>query len=694
MGSWLFGNNASANNPSPAATTLRIPTSVQGRAIPLVYGTARIAGNLLWYGDFTSAQVVVGSVGSNNWIAHAFSKAQPIYETRYSASFLYAVAEGPISSIPLIYNNSTTLANIYTTLSGTYSQSAWSFLTSSHPTEALTYRGIGAVGGANASLGQQADLPLFNFLVSSNFIGYGPSGTDANPADVIVDLLTNSYYGVGFPTSLLDTTLTQYRTYTQANDLVVSWAITEQEDAASLISDLLRATNSSARWSSGILTIIPWGDAAITANGATYTPVTTPVYALTDNDFLKNQSGAVSDDPISVKRKRRSDMLNAVKVEYFDSTNKFNPAVVESKDEASITTYGLRASDNRALHMFSRSAPALLSAGLQLGREQIPAIYSFTLPPQYILLDVEDIVTLTHAPIGLSAQAVRITEITENSDYSLSFLAEEYLGTASSPLYSSQANTGFSFDGNADPGNVTDVLIFRPPDLLASPPTGTIPVWVSVTGGNIGIYGGSNVYYSTDNVTFNLVGTTGKVTMGYLTAALPSHADPDAVNTLSVDLTESNGALAQGNAVDVVNAIPPCWVDTEIVAYQTETLYGPNAYNLTTLKRGAYGSTINAHAIETGFALLDSFVFHMTVPSGMSGLTVYFKFQAFNTVNGGIHDLSTLTVYPYVIGGTYEISPRSIPQQQSDMLNEFEDGTAAATMGIGTLVEPIPDADR
>ena len=47
-----------------------------------------------------------------------------------------------------------------------------------------------------------------------------------------------------------------------------------------------KATNSAFVWSSGTLTLVPYGDTDITANGYTYTAPSSPLYDLTDDDFL------------------------------------------------------------------------------------------------------------------------------------------------------------------------------------------------------------------------------------------------------------------------------------------------------------------------------------------------------------------------------------------------------------------------
>jgi len=38
----------------PAVSGLQIQTSAYGKVIPIVYGTTRLAPNLIWYGDFAA----------------------------------------------------------------------------------------------------------------------------------------------------------------------------------------------------------------------------------------------------------------------------------------------------------------------------------------------------------------------------------------------------------------------------------------------------------------------------------------------------------------------------------------------------------------------------------------------------------------------------------------------------------------
>ncbi|MFX8770542.1 hypothetical protein ABTM91_20330, partial [Acinetobacter baumannii] len=84
-----------------------------------------------------------------------------------------------------------------------------------------------------------------------------------------------------------------------------------------------------------------------------------------------------------------------------------------------------------------------------------------------ILLDPLDIVTLTETNLGLVRQPVRITEIQENNDRSLTMTAEEFLGAVTPPLYTRQLSIGGGRNTNIDPGPINTPVIFEPPDALA-----------------------------------------------------------------------------------------------------------------------------------------------------------------------------------------------------------------------------------
>src|SRR5215470_11621206 len=113
------------------------------------------------------------------------------------------------------------------------------------------------------------------------------------------------------------------------------------------------------------------------------------------------------------------------------------------------------------------------------------------------------------------------------------------IGVGTATRYSRQASAGAGIDTLADPGDTNPPIIFEPPAVLSG---GDLEVWLIASGG--ADWGGCQVWVSSDGNTYALAGTIYRgARQGILTAALPSHPDPDATNTLAVDLSESQGQM-------------------------------------------------------------------------------------------------------------------------------------------------------
>ena len=84
--------------------------------------------------------------------------------------------------------------------------------------------------------------------------------------------------------------------------------------------------------------------------------------------------------------------------------------------------------------------------------------------------------------------------------------------------------------------------------------------------------------------------------MGQLTANLPAVSDPDTTNSVSVSLSESDGAFPALTASQADNFQSLILVDQELIAYSTATLTSSNNYTLSGyLRRGVYGTPITPH---------------------------------------------------------------------------------------------------
>jgi hypothetical protein len=684
----------------------RIQTSVQGRPRAIGAGLNRFAGNVIWNGDFKSTPASQGGKGAGG------SGKGSSGSYTYSVSFIVSFGE-TLAQFNTLFNGNQidfmvspsaqvladlaalgitpTYGNTYggTYLLGDYAQAAWSYLTSAHPSQALAYRGEAIACFANLGLGSSPSLPNFTleglWPINTDVPALGP---DANPADWVTSFLSNGDWGAGFPVALLGD-LTAYRTWCRATGLMISPVLTDHSAANSHLSDIMKGTIADFRWSSGLLTIVPYGDTAVTGNGYTFTPATTPIYAVGPADYLENQGSlgsASGKSSVAVSRKDPAQILNRVQVEYLDRSNLYNPTVLYDSDDASIiASKRLRLSDLRAHHFFCLGGAASMSAALQLHREKVVATYQFTLPATFILVDPLDILTITEPNLGLVAQPVRVIEIVENSDHTLTLTAEEFLGTVSSPLYARQMSLGAARNNNVTAGNVNAPILFEP----TSKQSYAAEVWGAVSGSNPALYGGCEVWVSYDNATYTLetiipgVGRTGSLTGTLpLVARDPSGTTPDNSNTLAVDLTESAGALASGSAADLAALNTVCYVDGEIIAYQTATLSSAYHYNVTTLLRGVFGTPISQHVAGGRFARLDGTLFKIPYTPDRIGATLYLKFLSFNIYGAGKQSLGAVSPYTYTIIGTN--------QDQLQILNTLVgDGPGSLADALGQMNQVV-----
>jgi hypothetical protein len=661
----IFGSSSKPQaQQQPALSGLQIQTSAYGKVIPLVYGTTRIAPNLIWYGDFVATPHNSGSSGGGGKGAAVGGGgkgggAGGTTTYTYTASVALGLCEGPIAGIGTVWasKTETSLAALgLGFLAGAYGQAPWSYLSSVHPDQALGYSGTAYVVGAGYQLDDNAQLPNHNMGVAGFLASSAPGVPDADPSRVVTDLLTNPFCGAGFPSARLGS-LAIYQSYTLAAGLWISVAYSEQAQASQMLDDIASFTNSAFVWSSGVLSLVPYGDAALAANGYSYAPPSAPLYDLGDDDFLDNSatgSAASSNDPVLVTRLRPADALNDIRLEFLDRGNQYNTSVVEASDQAAIDLFGLRTESPQQAHLFADLNAARQAAQLRLQRQAVRNTYQFTLDQRYILLDPMDIVTLTDARLGLARQWVRITEITENDDGTLLFSAEDYLaGSGSAATYSFASGAGYSADYNIDPGDALAPIVFEPPAQIA---TSALEIWLATAGGPL--WGGADIYVSSDGATYKLAArTNGPARMGVLTASLAAGGDPDMTDTLAVDLSASRGTLLSATQSDADLGHTLCYAASapsgyELVSYESASLTAPNAYTLGThLRRGLYGTGITGHPSGAAFARLDDAIVKLSYDKSQIGTTIYLKLVSFNLWSGGAQQLADVTAYTHVIAG-------------------------------------------
>ena len=654
---WFRSKSTSAAS-TPNYTGLQLQTSVNTLPVPIVWGAAKIAPNVIWYNNF---QAINQQQRSGKGGGHSTTTG-----VSYSADVILALAEGPIVGIGHIWKGQSiyTLSGLGLSLFlGTTPQAVWGYLAAQDPVQALAYQGTAYVCAANYSLGSSASLTNHNFEVQGLLYGTGINGVDADPALVINDFLTNPQYGLGFSgASINAATLfgasgdASLQTYCRALGLAISPALTNQEPASSILQRWLQVLNCAAVWSGGQLKLIPFGDTQISGYGFVYAPFLTPLYNLNDRDFVDRKG---SEDPVKASRVDPFSLPTIQRLEVADRANQYALTAVEARDQSQIEIFGPRVGSTITAHEIcdvSIVAPTVAQNILQRAL-YVRAHFTFQLSWEFCLLDPMDIVTITDANLGLFAYPVRILSIEEDDHGILTLNAEELtIGVGTPALYPALSSTSTIPNQGATPNLVNAPLIFEPPPALTG---GLAQIWVGASGGGADPnWGGAFVWVSLDGISYSQIATISQsARQGFLTAPLPLVAGYDTSSALAVNLAESGGALTSVTAAAAQQGVTLALIDQELLAFTNATLAGANAYNLTGLARGLDGARPAAHASGTAFTRLDSAIVAYNVPASYVGQTIQLKFQSFNVFGAGLQNLANCVVYPFTIKGSGALGP-------------------------------------
>jgi hypothetical protein len=395
------------------------------------------------------------------------------------------------------------------------------------------------------------------------------------------------------------------------------------------------------------------------ATPTSYVPNMTPVYNLTDLDFVDERGNR---DPVQAERVDPYSLPTILRVECLSRANQYGATPVEARDQSQIELYGPRVGATVQAHEICDEiniGPIVAQTILQR-QLYVRAHFTFKLSWDYGLLDPMDIVTITDANLGLSNYPVRLLTIEEDDKGLLTVTAEELtVGISSAVLYPNSGSSGFlPNQGVAAPG-VNAPLIYEPPFSLTN---NIAQVWVGASGGVADVadpnWGGAYVWLSLDNITYSQVATiTQPLRQGLLTAALPAASGWDTLDTLSVNLARSGGVLSGASAVGAQQGVTLSLVDSELLAYESAVLSGASAYALTNLQRGLYTTSATSHASGAPFARLDGAVVKYDLPAGYIGQLLYFKFQSFNIFGAGTQSLASCAAYSYTPSGVGALGP-------------------------------------
>lgn len=674
----VFGGSSTVSVTDKRINSMRIQQSAYGLCQPLVYGKNRVAANMFWYGDFKATAHTTTTKSGGKGGGSVKTKTTTY---TYSASMMLGLCENKIRDIGTIWRDKEQLVTKsvngvqtkpieqlgFELFDGEYNP-VWGYLVSKHPNQALHYPYLGYVACANYELGGSASLSNHNFEVISD-ITFSESNHDANPADVIEDYVTNPRYGAAPGLDMAD--LAEFRDYCTATGLFISPVFTEQRPAHETIAEIVDAVNCAVVPSPEGLKIRSFGDSAVTGNGATYTPNLSPVYHLTDDDFMNR------DEPVLVRRSRDTDAFNHVQIEYANRFNQYNVETVEAKDQANIEMFGLRTQDPVKYDFFCEPKIARHAAQLLLQRRlYVRNEYEFQLGWKYCLLEPMDIVTITDESLGLDQFAVRITRVEEDEDGLLTITAEELaVGSRSAVEYDLQSSNGYQ-GGNEEPGNVNAPVIFEPSLDLTN---GENQLWIAASGGLN--WGGCTVWVSLDNETYEAIGTIyGSARYGTLVSAISDNA-----TSMQVQLNTTS-QLFSGTLEEAQVDATLCRVGEEFFSYVEANLDGSGLYTLSGALRGRY-SEATTHSAGEPFVRIDRAIFKYEFNPNMIGKQVYLKFTSFNGLEQKEETLDEVSAYDYTITGGTPPTVKGLSLQSPFVGTSFKVQWQATAGATGYVVQ-------
>jgi len=286
---------------------------------------------------------------------------------------------------------------------------------------------------------------------------------------------------------------------------------------------------------------------------------------------------------------------------------------------------------------------------------------------------------------------LRIISIAEDENYNLQVECEPFIYGCSAPVpLDVTAVNPYQPQLGADPGVVNAPVIFEPIARLCGAPPAQIWLVVSAPSAN---YGGCIVYLSTNGgASYNNIGfISGSAITGVTVGDWPAAADPDTTHNLALNLTESLGALVSYDTADRDNFVFPCYVaggagniPYELMAYNLATLTSAYHYTLAAtgggneLRRAVYSAPTVGQGVDhpggSRFAFLGPQgpgILKLDMDPTWIGVTLMFKFAAYNNLQGALQSTSGLTAYNYTptgIAQTTNIGNNNYSQIPGDAL--------------------------
>lgn len=460
-------------------------------------------------------------------------------------------------------------------------------------------------------------------------------------------------------------TLELTRAQDRAYGLVGSVNMNSQRKCGDWLKEFMQCANAAPVWSGFKLKVIPKSEVSAAGNGMVYNSyyANGPIATITKDDLI----GSPDKSPVTITRKAGVDANNIITIEHLNRGNDYRTSTASQPESGAINFLGPRKPPPITLHEIQDPAVArsiLAVAVRNAANAEHMNTFKFTTTQKWCGLECRDLVKIPDPNDLLSYIDVIITSANENEDREIECEAEPFIYGLNAPNALAVTTITSNFpDSGETPASVNTPIIFEPPPpYYQEQNMRALAIVVSDPDPN---YGGCLVYVSTDGVTYTELGyLVGSAVTGVLTADWPAHADPDTVNDLLLDLTESLGELQTFSVTQEDQLLFPFYVDqpgpasinTQSGASYT-VVSGDNGKLLKLTNAGSVAVTLPAPgSLPSTFKL---WVFYGTSPTAHGAGTVTIT-PTSGTINGGASTtLPVSGIYGTLItisGGNYVTS--------------------------------------
>ncbi len=633
--SGLFGGGSHVTTRADKIASFQATTCDFGTPLAICYGTSKRGPNLINWQDFTAREIVTRTKTGKN-------SSSTSINYQYYTYLELALCEGTIAGINRVWIGDQTYSSLGSSgigfplnLNPGNNPNPTAYMQSHHPSIAVGYRDMAYLYGF-VFLGENAaSVPSYQFEILGLLRSTG-DGTDANPADVIIDLLDR----IGYAAYVDIGSFENYRQYCAASDLLISTpadAFTAQKKCQEVIKEILTITNAYMFWSVDRFKIVPRDDRV----RGSWRPDTTIRYQLTPNEMAAQENGSC----VLYERKDSSEVFNRFGVSFTNRANNYEVETVFYEDTADIAASGLRTSNDFSAHWLHTTARAVTVAEMQARINRTENVrYKFRLSWEFGLLEPGDLITLTDPVIGLDHQLAMVESIDEDSSTTVSVTAIRRDASGSGLTYNIDNPDYNIISYNADPGDVAEPLMLTPPAEIVTAASG-VELWIGLHG-QTAAWGGCNVYASTKDGAYEIYGRCNKsANFGYTMTAMNMSDTSVDVHFTNVGTVE----ILEGSAEDAANCLTDIWINGECMAYTHAELIGANTYRLTGLIRAKYGTPKISHAQGEGFAVLDGSLFVVSLTKNLLGKRLYFKFPSANVFGNNLQELNDVDYYSHQV---------------------------------------------